>query len=88
MKGKAGGDYYLHGRNDFDTATLSKVITQSRPFFYDDQAGDQLMEEVDALEEEDLERILQQCLDFDDRMIWQEFSFSSTTNKKLPLRPK
>ena len=38
-----------------DTTTMSKVITQSRPLFDDNRAGDRLMEEVNAIEYEGLE---------------------------------
>ena len=40
------------------TLTLSKVITQSRPLFYDydDRTSDRLMEEANGIETEDLER--------------------------------
>jgi len=44
----------LHRRNDFETATFSKVITQSRSLFYDERAGDRLIEEVTAIEEADI----------------------------------
>ena len=37
------------------TRYFSKVGTQSRPLFYDDRTRDRLMEEVDAIEAEDLE---------------------------------
>jgi len=33
---------------------LSKVITQSRPLFYDDRTRDRLIEEVKAIEEADI----------------------------------
>jgi hypothetical protein len=38
------------------TLTLSKVVTQSRPLFYDDRTSDRLMEVANGIETEDLER--------------------------------
>ena len=56
-----GSLIYLEGRlktdkyeNDGITRYFSKVITQSRPLFYDDRTSDWLIEEVNAIEGEDL----------------------------------
>ena len=59
---KKGSLIYLEGRLKTDkyddngtTKYFSKVIIQSRPLFYDDRTGDRLMEEVNAIDDEDLE---------------------------------
>ena len=38
-----------------DTVTISKVVTPLRPLFYDDRTSDNLMEDVSAIEVEDME---------------------------------
>lgn len=38
-----------------ETMTITKAVTQFVPFLSDNRAGDRLMEEVNAIEEEELE---------------------------------
>ena len=63
-----------------DTTTMSKVITQSRPLFYDydDRTSDRLMEEANGIETEDLERAEVPGLRLQSNVVWQGFSFSTS----------